>query len=86
MALAISAWETEAAGCPGRFCCVTAADGEAFALMKKGLFAWLDSMWPLRVNVSAGAALRHAQERENIGVNRRTDVDADIAQHVKFFA
>ncbi|HEX3710482.1 MAG TPA: hypothetical protein VHV56_11415 [Pseudolabrys sp.] len=54
--------------------------------MKKGLFAWLDSMWPLRVNVSAGAAGRHAQARENIGVNPSAGVDGNIAQHVKFFA
>jgi len=42
-------------------------------------------MWPLRVNVTSQTAGRHAQARENIGVNRLAGVDGAIAQHVKFF-
>jgi hypothetical protein len=54
--------------------------------MEKACLRGLDSMWPLRVNVTARAPGSHAQALENIGVNRPASVDEWIARHVRFFA
>jgi hypothetical protein len=87
MALAISVWLTAGtvAACSRRAVGATAAVDEAFGLMEKACLRGLDSMWPLRVNVTARRQGRHAQGAQNIGVNRPASVDGGIAQHVRFF-
>jgi hypothetical protein len=88
MALAMLVWATAeaAAACSRRTVGATVAVGEAFGLMEKACLRGVDSMWPLRVNVTARPPGSHAQALENIRVNRPASVDEWIARHVRFFA
>ena len=85
MALARSVGAGDALTAPWRSSCATAAVDEAGAFMEKAYLRGVDSMWPLRVNVTAQAPGSHAQAGENFGVNRAASVDGRIAQHVRFF-